>query len=90
MTVLQDGTGPPDRKTETVRRLLRDAPRPPVPVDLAQRAAGRGERLLRQRAVRRALWLLLLVALITLLVWVAGSEPWLPPPAETSPPSDYW
>ena len=90
MITRQDGLEPPDRKTDTVRRLLRDAPRPPVPADLAERAAGHGERLLRQRAVRRALGFLLLLALIALLAWVASSEPWQPPPATTSPPSGYW
>ena len=75
---------PPDRKEEHVRRLL-DGPHPPVPVDLAARAAERGRRLLRRRrTVHAALWVLLFAALVTAVVLAITAWP-TPDPLQTTP-----
>lgn len=80
----------PDRKEAEVRRML-DGPHPPVPPDLALRAAAGGRRLLvHRRLARRLLWLLTVAALAALLVWAAVDQPWLPPPAHTTPPLEGW
>ncbi|MDX2704348.1 hypothetical protein PV350_15940 [Streptomyces sp. PA03-6a] len=70
---------PYDRKQEEVRRLL-DGPHPPVPVDLAPRAAERGRRVLaRRRVLHAVLWTLLVVAVVVALVlavlWWPAAEP---------------
>ncbi|MFF4949577.1 hypothetical protein ACWC2K_09340 [Streptomyces chattanoogensis] len=79
----------PDRKETEVRRMLAGPP-PPVPPDLAVRAAARGRRLLaRRRLLRRIGWLFALLALVALLTWSAD-RPWLPPPARTTPPAEGW
>ncbi|WP_406136959.1 hypothetical protein [Streptomyces sp. NBC_01089] len=76
----------PDRKEEMVRRMLA-GPHPPVPADLALRAAERGARIRRRRtAGRRLAWLLLATALTGFVVWAALTQPWAPPPARTTPP----
>ncbi|MFE7313850.1 hypothetical protein ACFU7T_12185 [Streptomyces sp. NPDC057555] len=78
---------PPDRKETEARRMLRAGPYPPVPPDLAARAAARGRRLLaRRRLLHRTGSLLVLLALLTLLVWAGVEQPWRPPPARTTPP----
>ncbi|MEU4272020.1 hypothetical protein [Streptomyces sp. NPDC026092] len=77
-----------DREDE-VRRML-DAPHPQVPADLAARAVERGNRLLhRDRALRRALWALLVAAVLVFVVWASVVEPWQGP-AETTPPLEGW
>jgi hypothetical protein len=61
---------PPNRREAEVRRLLH-TPHPPLPPDLAERAAQRGRALLRRRrTLRRALYaaLLLTAALATALL----------------------
>ncbi|MFH8569008.1 hypothetical protein [Streptomyces sp. NPDC017993] len=79
----------PDRKETEVRRMLA-GPHPLVPPDLAARALTRGGRLLAHRKLlRRACWLLGLLALAAVLVW-AVNQPWLPPPTRTTPPVDGW
>ncbi|MEU6879815.1 hypothetical protein [Streptomyces sp. NPDC046712] len=79
-----------ERKEDEVRRML-ESPHPQVPGDLAARAVERGIRLLhRDRAVRRALWVLLAVAVLAFAVWASVVEPWHVPPAETTPPLEGW
>ncbi|GHG18845.1 hypothetical protein [Streptomyces zaomyceticus] len=77
-------------KEAAVRRLL-DTPHPPVPGDLARRAAERGSRRLhRARRVRRALWVLGVIAVAVFFAWASVARPWEVPPAETTPPLDGW
>ncbi|MER5963011.1 hypothetical protein [Streptomyces sp. NPDC002057] len=77
-------------KEAAVRRLL-DTPHPPVPRDLAARAAARGARRLRRaRGVRRALWVLGVIAALAFLVWASAVHPWEAPPAGTTPPLEGW
>jgi ferric-dicitrate binding protein FerR (iron transport regulator) len=77
----------PDRKTAEVRRLLEGGPHPAVPAELAARATELGLRMLhRRRIVRRALWLLLAVAVIVFLVWASIAQPWVAPPSTVTPP----
>ncbi|MCK7627452.1 hypothetical protein MUU72_30890 [Streptomyces sp. RS10V-4] len=77
---------PPDRKETEARRMLWAGPWPPVPPDLAVRAAARGRRLrLRRRLLHRAGSLLALLALLALALWAAVEQPWHPPPARTTP-----
>ncbi|GGT53023.1 hypothetical protein [Streptomyces purpureus] len=79
-----------NRREEEVRRML-DGPHPQVPADLAERAAERGSVLLhRHRLVRRTGWLLLWAAAVAFVVWASVTEPWVVPPAETSPPLEGW
>ncbi|RFU83150.1 hypothetical protein DY218_29300 [Streptomyces triticagri] len=79
-----------ERKEDEVRRLLA-GPLPSVPPGLVTEATARGERLLRrQRAVRRVLWLLFCVAVVAFTVWAAVEQPWIRPPAETTPPLQGW
>ena len=77
-------SGPlPDRKEAEVRRML-TTPHPPVPADLAARAAARGRRLLhRRRLLRLALCAVLLTAAVALGVWVAAR--WPAPPGNPAP-----
>lgn len=80
----------PDRKEDEVRRML-ETRHPPVPADLAERAAEHGTRLLRRhRALRRAAWLLLVAAVIAFAIWAAAAEPWVTPPTKTTPPLEGW
>ncbi|WP_137993693.1 hypothetical protein [Streptomyces vilmorinianum] len=75
-----------EQREDEVRRML-ESPRPQVPGDLAARAVERGTRLLnRDRAVRRAGWVLLVVAVIAFAVWASVVRPWEVPPAGTTPP----
>ena len=61
-----------DRKEAEIRRML-DAPHPPVPPDLAERAMARGRRIIRRRRARRAIgWLLLLAAVVAAVVAVVA------------------
>ncbi|MFD3533927.1 hypothetical protein [Streptomyces sp. NPDC058664] len=77
-------------KEEAVRRLL-DTPHPPVPADLAARAARHGARRARRdRVARRLLWTLLVVAVLVFTVWATAARPWEAPPAETTPPLEGW
>ncbi|MCX4818989.1 hypothetical protein OG883_03530 [Streptomyces sp. NBC_01142] len=79
-----------DPKENDVRRML-ETRHPTVPADLATRAEERGTRLLRRHlVVRRAGWLLLVAAAIAFAVWGAMVEPWVTPPAETTPPLEGW
>ncbi|MFC7305251.1 hypothetical protein ACFQVC_13585 [Streptomyces monticola] len=79
-----------DRKEEQVRRLL-DGPTPTVPPNLCAEAMRRGARLGRRRAaIRRLMWLLLLVAVVAFAVWASVAQPWVVPPSETTPPLDGW
>ncbi|MFE3074201.1 hypothetical protein [Streptomyces sp. NPDC059247] len=67
-----------------VRRLL-DTPYPPVPGDLARRAAERGARRLRLALrVRRVLWVLAVAAVTVFALWASAARPWEAPP-ETTP-----
>ncbi|KUL38651.1 hypothetical protein ADL22_17650 [Streptomyces sp. NRRL F-4489] len=78
---------PPDRKETEARRTLWAGPWPPVPPDLAARAAARGRRLRARRLLlHRAGSLLALLALLSLALWAAADQPWRPPPARTTPP----
>ncbi|MCM2421285.1 hypothetical protein C8250_026735 [Streptomyces sp. So13.3] len=80
---------PPDRKEEEVRRVL-DTPHPYVPADLAERAAERGRRILRRRrVVHQLLWLLLVAAIVTGVVFAVLEWP-DPQPLDTTPPVDTW
>lgn len=77
-------------KEAAVRRLL-DTPHPPVPRDLALRAAERGARRRHHaRRVRRVLWALGAVAVLAFVVWASMARPWEVPPAETTPPLEGW
>ncbi|MET7618240.1 hypothetical protein [Streptomyces sp. NPDC005408] len=79
-----------ERKEAEVRRML-ETRHPPVPADLAARATEHGTRLLRRhRALRRALWLLLVAAVIAFAVWAAVAQPWATSPADTTPPLEGW
>ncbi|MGR8008631.1 hypothetical protein [Streptomyces hypolithicus] len=79
-----------DRKQDEVRRLL-EGPHPPVPADLAVRAAERGARLLRRRlAVRRVLWVLAALAVVAFALWAGAAEPWRVPPSDVAPPLEGW
>ncbi|WP_329116725.1 hypothetical protein [Streptomyces sp. NBC_01353] len=79
-----------ERKEDEVRRML-ESTYPQVPGDLAARAVERGTRLLhRDRAVRRALWVLLAAAVLAFAVWASVAEPWQVPPSETTPPLEGW
>ncbi|WP_443072358.1 hypothetical protein [Streptomyces sp. RPT161] len=77
-------SGPlPDRKEAEVRRMLTGA-HPPVPADLAARAANRGHRLLRRRRLLRlALCAVLLAAAVAAGMWVAAR--WPTPPSPPAP-----
>ncbi|MBT2510291.1 hypothetical protein J7I98_31440 [Streptomyces sp. ISL-98] len=80
----------PDRKQDEVRRML-EGTHPPVPAELAMRAAERGSRMLRRRAVaRRVMWLLLVVAVVAFLVWASVEQPWVVPPSDVAPPLEGW
>ncbi|MFI0979774.1 hypothetical protein ACH4SP_22580 [Streptomyces sp. NPDC021093] len=75
------------QKEDEVRLLLERAPHPPVPADLLVRATERGVRGLRRRKVlRRVLWVLAVAAGIAFLVWASIAQPWLAPPADSTPP----
>ncbi|MFF8278570.1 hypothetical protein ACF05T_21050 [Streptomyces lateritius] len=75
-----------EQREDEVRRML-ETPYPQVPGDLAARAVERGNRLLhRDRMTRRALWALLVVAVLVFAVWAARERPWEVPPAGTTPP----
>ncbi|MGW1206080.1 hypothetical protein [Streptomyces cyaneofuscatus] len=78
--------GGEDRKAAEVRRML-EGPHPPVPAGLADRAARRGARLLR---VRRTAWWLAGTVFAAFLVWAGVEQPWLPEPAEVTPPLEGW
>lgn len=78
-----------EREAE-VGRLL-DGTRPQVPADLAERAARRGDRLIRRRrAARRVLLMVLVAAVVAFTLWAVAAEPWRPPPADTTPPVQGW
>ncbi|MCZ7416858.1 MULTISPECIES: hypothetical protein [unclassified Streptomyces] len=86
---LDDGE-PPDPRVRPVLALL-DTAYPPVPPDLAERAAVRGDRLLRRRHTALALtWTVLSVAVVLFLVWAAATRPWQLPPDTLSPPDLDW
>lgn len=77
-------------KEQEVRRML-DLPHPVVPADLHVRAAHLGMRLLRRRrALHRAGWALLCVAVIAFTVWAVSVEPWNEPPSMTTPEIEGW
>ncbi|RII20932.1 hypothetical protein DSC45_02285 [Streptomyces sp. YIM 130001] len=79
-----------ERREDQVRQLLA-GPLPAVPPGLAAAAAARGERRLRrQRALRRVMWLLLCLAVVAFTVWASVEQPWVRPPAETTPPLQGW
>lgn len=68
-----------------------DGPHPVVPPDLAGLAAERGRRLLvRRRTLRVVAGVLVLVAVAAFTLWAATAQPWLKPPAGTTPPLDGW
>lgn len=76
----------PDRKEAEVRRVL-EGPHPPVPAELAVRAAELGQRLLRRRrAARRLMWLVIVAAAVVFAVWAARVHPWVAPPSTVAPP----
>ncbi|MFE6777097.1 hypothetical protein [Streptomyces sp. NPDC057702] len=78
-----------DRKEDEVRHLLETQPQPPVPWDLAARAAARGRRALRRRQVGYlVVWTVLLAGLFAVTVWAAVTEPWATPPRSTTPSFD--
>ncbi|WP_311765212.1 hypothetical protein [Streptomyces zingiberis] len=82
---LPDLPGVPDPKQEAVRRML-DGPHPPVPPDLAARAAARGGRALaRRRFLRSLLAVTVAAAGVALLLWLLVTQPWAAPET-TSPP----
>ncbi|NBE54168.1 hypothetical protein [Streptomyces boluensis] len=79
-----------ERKEDRVRRLL-DGPWPAVPPEVCAEALRRGARQGRRRALaRRLLWLVVCAGLVVFVVWAAVEQPWVLPPAETTPPLDGW
>jgi ferric-dicitrate binding protein FerR (iron transport regulator) len=75
------------QKEDEVRLLLEQVPHPPVPADLLVRATVRGiRRQRRRRVVRRVLWVLAVLVFVAFLVWASIVEPWLAPPADSTPP----
>ncbi|QQC91073.1 hypothetical protein [Streptomyces alfalfae] len=79
-----------ERREVAVRRLLEGAP-PSVPPELCEEALRRGgRRLRRRRAVRGLLWLALFAAVVAFSVWASVAQPWVEPPAETTPPLTRW
>lgn len=68
-----------------------DGPHPMVPADLVPRATARGRRSVRRRRVaRRALWVLLLAAVVAgivlaVLLWPRSSDP-----AQDSDTGTWW
>jgi hypothetical protein len=80
----------PEREA-AVRRMLEEAPAPPMPPDLYGEVVRRGGRMLRRRtAARRLMWLVLLTAAVAFAVWAATARPWVEPPSETTPPLTGW
>ncbi|MER5259159.1 MULTISPECIES: hypothetical protein [unclassified Streptomyces] len=80
-----------DRKANAVRHLLDDGTPPSVPPELHEQAVRRGGRMLRRRrALRRLLWLTLLVAAVAFVIWASVEQPWVEPPSETTPPLTRW
>jgi hypothetical protein len=78
------------RREDEVRRMM-DLPYPQVPAELVVRALARGARLLRfRRTARRLCWALVAAAAAVFLVWLVLTDPWSPPPAETTPPLQGW
>ncbi len=80
-----------ERREAVVRGML-DAEGPvAVPVELHADAVRRGARMLRRRtAVRRLMWLLLLIAVVAFAVWAAQAQPWVEPPSSRTPPLTSW
>ncbi|MER6121870.1 hypothetical protein ABT173_04050 [Streptomyces sp. NPDC001795] len=79
----------PEREA-AVRRMLERTP-PQVPPDLYPEVVRRGSRILRRRtAGRRLLWLVLLVAALTFVIWASIARPWVEPPSTTTPPVSNW
>ncbi|MFG2650191.1 hypothetical protein [Streptomyces sp. NPDC048436] len=80
-----------DRKENAVRLLLDSGAPPSVPTELYEEAVRRGGRMLRhRRALRRLLWLLLLAAAVTFVIWASVAQPWVEPPSNTTPPLTRW
>lgn len=80
-----------ERKEVAVRRLLEGGAPPSVPPELYEEAVRRGgRRLRRHRAVRGLLWLALFAAVVAFAVWASVAQPWVEPPAETTPPLTRW
>ncbi|MGA4839933.1 hypothetical protein [Streptomyces sp. G45] len=80
-----------ERREAAVRQLLDSGAPASVPADLYGEAVRRGARALRRRLVaRRILWLLLLAAVVAFTVWAVTAQPWVSPPAETTPPLNRW
>ncbi|WP_415948005.1 hypothetical protein [Streptomyces sp. KLOTTS4A1] len=81
----------PDRREQEVQRLLDAAASPPVPADLYEDTVRRGTRLLRRRRlVRRLVWWGALSGFLAFVVWVSVADPFVPPPAEVTPPLTGW
>lgn len=79
-----------ERKEERVRRLV-DGPYPTVPPDVCAEAMRRGALHEHRRTVaRRLVWLLVCAALVAFVVWAVVEQPWVLPPAKTTPPLDDW
>ncbi|MFF1694157.1 hypothetical protein ACFVXC_11105 [Streptomyces sp. NPDC058257] len=80
-----------DRKENAVRHLLDGGTPPSVPTEVYEEAVRRGGRKLRRdRAVRRLLWLLLLAAAVTFVIWASIAQPWVQHPSKTTPPLTNW
>ncbi len=80
-----------DRKERDVRRLLDAEPTPMVPPDLYDEVVRRGSRLLRRRIVaRRLVWWVAVCGFLAFVVWVAVADPFVPPPAQVTPPLHGW
>lgn len=78
------------RKEDGVRAML-DFAHPVVPADLVLRATERGvRRRRRRRSARRALWALLVVAVIVFAVWAWVTQPWYTPPSGKTPPLEQF
>lgn len=82
-------TRPPDRKEHEARALLQSVAPAPVPGEVTRRALARGERMVRRRRVVQILLWAFFAAALGFAVWAAVAQPWLGPPATTTPPAGW-
>jgi cell division septal protein FtsQ len=80
----------PNRRDDEVRQLL-DTPHPAVPAELVARATARGRRTVRRRLLaRRALWVLLALALVAGVVLAVLLWPDHPTASNDTGDATWW